>query len=47
MNSYLFLKIIAVDYINDIECEPKEYNKQFKHYTNLPSELMIKEEVQG
>jgi Cdc6-like AAA superfamily ATPase len=34
---------IAVDHINNIECEPKEYDNQFKHYTNLPSELIIKE----
>jgi hypothetical protein len=34
---------IATDYINNIECEPKEYDKQFKHYTNLPSELIIRE----
>ena len=34
---------IAVDYVNNIECEPKEYDKQFKHYTNLPSELIIRE----
>ncbi len=34
---------IAADYINNIECIPKEYDKQFRHYTNLPSELMIKE----
>jgi ATP-dependent exoDNAse (exonuclease V) alpha subunit len=34
---------IAVDYINNIECEPKEYDKQFRHYTNLPSELIIRE----
>ncbi len=34
---------VAVDYINNIECEPKEYDKQFRHYTNLPSELIIRE----
>ena len=34
---------IAIDYINQIECEPKEYDKQFRHYTNLPSELTVKE----
>jgi ATP-dependent DNA helicase PIF1 len=34
---------IAIDYINNIECEPKEYDKQFRHYTNLPSELIIRE----
>ena len=34
---------IAVDYVNNIECEPKEYDKQFKHCTNLPSELLIRE----
>jgi len=34
---------IAVDYVNQIECEPKEYDKQFRHYTNLPSELTVKE----
>jgi len=34
---------IAIDYINQIECEPKEYDKQFRHYTNLPSELIIRE----
>lgn len=34
---------IAVDYINNAECELKEYDKQFKHYTNLPSELIIRE----
>jgi hypothetical protein len=34
---------IAVDYVNNTECEPKEYDKQFKHYTNLPSELIIRE----
>jgi PIF1-like helicase/helitron helicase-like protein len=33
----------ATDYINNIECEPKEYDKQFKHHTNLPSELIIRE----
>ena len=34
---------IAADYINNIECIPKEYDKQFRHYTNLPSELIIRE----
>ena len=34
---------IAIDYINHVECEPKEYDKQFKHHTNLPSEITIKE----
>jgi hypothetical protein len=34
---------IAVDYVNGIECEPKEYDKQFRHHTNLPSELIIRE----
>ena len=34
---------IATDYINDMECAPKEYDKQFRHYTNLPSELTIRE----
>lgn len=34
---------IAIDHVNHIECEPKQYDKQFKHNTNLPSELMIKE----
>jgi ATP-dependent exoDNAse (exonuclease V) alpha subunit len=33
----------AIDYVNQIECIPKEYDKQFKHYTNLPSELLIRE----
>ena len=33
---------IAVDYVNQIECKPKEYDKQFS-YTNLPSELTVKE----
>ncbi|EXX54012.1 AAA family ATPase [Rhizophagus irregularis DAOM 181602=DAOM 197198] len=34
---------VAVDYLNNIECEPKEYDKQFRHHTNLPSELTIRE----
>ena len=34
---------IAIDHINHRECEPKEYDKQFRHYTNLPSELTIRE----
>jgi len=34
---------IAVDHINNVECDPKEYDKQFRHYTNLPSELIIRE----
>ena len=34
---------IAADYINDMECAPKEYDKQFRYYTNLPSELTIRE----
>ncbi|GBB91982.1 hypothetical protein RclHR1_19480001, partial [Rhizophagus clarus] len=34
---------MAVDHINNNKCEPKECNKQFKHYTNLPSELIIRE----
>jgi hypothetical protein len=33
----------AVDYVNNEECEPKEYDRQFRHYTNLPSELIIRE----
>jgi ATP-dependent exoDNAse (exonuclease V) alpha subunit len=33
----------AIDYVNNVECESKEYDKQFRHYTNLPSELMIRE----
>jgi hypothetical protein len=33
---------LAIDYVNNIECKPKEYDKQFKHYTNLPSELIVK-----
>ena len=33
----------AIDYINHVECEPKEYDKQFRHHTNLPSEITIKE----
>ena len=33
----------AIDYVNNVECEPKEYDKQFRHYTNLPSELIIRE----
>ena len=37
------LILIAVDHINHTECEPKEYDKQFRHYTNLPSELTIRE----
>ena len=28
-----------------MECEPKEYDKQFRHHTNLPSEITIKEGV--
>ncbi|GES97445.1 Pif1-like helicase domain-containing protein [Rhizophagus clarus] len=34
---------IADDYINHTQYIPKEYDKQFRHYTNLPSELIIKE----
>ncbi|PKY56505.1 hypothetical protein RhiirA4_476843 [Rhizophagus irregularis] len=34
---------IASDYINYTQCMPKEYDKQFRHYTNLLSELIIKE----
>src|SRR6266498_4164205 len=34
---------VAVDYFNNVECEPKEYDKQFRHHTNLPSELTIRE----
>ena len=34
---------MAIDYINHVECEPKEYDKQFRHHTNLPSEITIKE----
>lgn len=34
---------VAVDYINGTECAPKEYDRQFRHYTNLPSELIIRE----
>src|ERR1051326_2859847 len=34
---------IAADYINNSECVPKEYDRQFRHYTNLPSELIIRE----
>ena len=34
---------VADDYINHIKCTPKEYDKQFRHYTNLPSELIIRE----
>jgi ATP-dependent DNA helicase PIF1 len=34
---------VAVDYLNNVECEPKEYDKQFRHHTNLPSELTIRE----
>ncbi|CAB5346552.1 unnamed protein product [Rhizophagus irregularis] len=37
------LMSVAVDYLNNIECEPKEYDKQFRHHTNLPSELTIRE----
>jgi hypothetical protein len=33
----------AIDYVNNVECEPKEYDKQFRHYTNLPSELIVRE----
>jgi len=36
---------MAIDYINHVECEPKEYDKQFRHHTNLPSEITIKEGV--
>jgi hypothetical protein len=34
---------IVIDYVNNVECEPKEYDKQFRHYTNLPAELTIRE----
>ena len=34
---------IAIDQINHIECAPKEYDKQFRYHTNLPSELILKE----
>ena len=34
---------VATDYINSEECAPKEYDKQFRHHTNLPSELMVRE----
>ena len=34
---------IAADYVNNIDCVPKEYDKQFRHYTNLLSELIIRE----
>ncbi|PKC01098.1 hypothetical protein RhiirA5_427252 [Rhizophagus irregularis] len=34
---------IAGDYINCTQCMPKEYDKQFRHYTNLLSELIIRE----
>ena len=33
---------IAADYVNNIDCVPKEYDKQFSHYTNLPSEIIIR-----
>ncbi|GBC12209.2 PIF1-like helicase domain-containing protein [Rhizophagus irregularis DAOM 181602=DAOM 197198] len=38
-----FLISTAIDYVNEKECIPKEYDKQFRHYTNLPSELIIRE----
>lgn len=38
-----FLISTAIDYVNQKECIPKEYDKQFRHYTNLPSELIIRE----
>ena len=28
-----YLISIAIDYINNVECKPKEYDKQFRHYT--------------
>ncbi|RIA86046.1 hypothetical protein C1645_829905 [Glomus cerebriforme] len=41
-NSSGSLISIATDYLNNIECIPNEYDKQFRHYTNLPSELLIR-----
>ena len=34
-------------YINYIQYIPKEYDKQFRHYINLPSELIIKEDAKA
>ena len=36
---------IVADYVNNIECVSKEYDKQFKHYTNLQTELIIREGI--
>ena len=42
-NSSESLISVADDYVNHIQCIPKEYDKQFRYYTNLPSELIIRE----
>ncbi|GES90006.1 Pif1-like helicase domain-containing protein [Rhizophagus clarus] len=42
-NTFGSLISIAIDYINNVECKPKEYDRQFRHYINLPSELIIRE----
>ncbi len=42
-NSSGSLISIADDYINHVQCTPKEYDRQFRYYTNLPSELIIRE----
>ncbi|RGB35413.1 hypothetical protein C1646_759413 [Rhizophagus diaphanus] len=43
--TYIFGFCQTADSINNLICEciPKEYDKQFRHYTNLPSELIIRE----
>ena len=44
---FYFWRYFFSIYTNYIQCIPKEYDKQFRHYINLPSELIIKEDAKA